>query len=145
MSAPTRRFALHYAEMIAAMFLGMGLLLPPLGMALRAAFDVSLHGDATLMLSAMAITMTAPMVGWMRFRGHGWAPCADMAAAMLIPALGVLALLWSGLLEDQGTLLLLEHLVMLPAMLGAMLLRRDEYTGHGHGAHRHAAREEVAA
>jgi hypothetical protein len=26
----------------------------------------------------------------------------------------------------------LEHLVMLPAMLGAMLLRRDEYSGHSH-------------
>jgi hypothetical protein len=26
----------------------------------------------------------------------------------------------------------IEHAVMLPSMLVAMLLRRDEYTGHGH-------------
>ena len=45
----------------------------------------------------------------------------------------MIALLWTGLLEDSGTLLLIEHVVMLPAMLVVMLLRRDEYT-HAHGS-----------
>jgi hypothetical protein len=49
---------------------------------------------------------------------------------MLIPTAGVIALLWAGLVEDIGTLLAIEHVVMLPAMLIAMLLRRDEYSGH---------------
>jgi hypothetical protein len=43
---------------------------------------------------------------WMRYRGDGWAPTLEMSAAMVSPALGAIAL------------------------LAAMLLRRDEYTGH---------------
>jgi hypothetical protein len=132
MSASTRRFARHYVEMVVAMFAGMGVLLPPLGVATRALFGVGLHDNPTLMVSAMALTMTVPMVAWMRFRGHGWTPCADMTAAMVLPTLAVLALLWADLLGDVGTLLLIEHAVMLPAMLVAMLLRRAEYTHH-HG------------
>jgi hypothetical protein len=139
MSASTRHFTRHYVEMVAAMFLGMGVLLPPLGAALRA-FGTSLHDTDTLMISAMAVTMIVPMVAWMRYRGHGWQPCADMTAAMVVPTLAVLALLWTGLIGDLGVLLAIEHVAMLPSMLVAMLLRRDEYTGsvHGHG------REQVA-
>jgi hypothetical protein len=29
---------------------------------------------------------------------------------------------------------MIEHVAMLPSMLVAMLLRRDEYTGHAHHA-----------
>jgi len=47
---------------------------------------------------------------------------------MIVPTLGVIALLAAGLLTDVGDLLMIEHLVMLPAMLGVMLLRRDEYS-----------------
>ena len=39
MSASTRRFVRHYIEMVVAMFAGMGVLLPPLGMA-RARYSV---------------------------------------------------------------------------------------------------------
>jgi hypothetical protein len=124
MSAPLR-FTRHYAEMVAAMFIGMGVLGMP---AMHLADD-----RPTLELLGMAITMTVPMVAWMRYRGHGWAPCADMTAAMLIPTLGVLAALWTGVVADVGTLMVLEHVVMLPAMLVAMLLRRDEYIGAHHG------------
>jgi hypothetical protein len=70
------------------------------------------------------------MVGWMRYRGHGWRPSAEMAASMLIPTFGVMALLWAGLLTDIGALMTIEHLVMLPSMLVVMLLRREEYS-HG--------------
>jgi hypothetical protein len=35
--------------------------------------------------------------------------------------------LWIGLVEDRGALMGVQHATMLPAMLGAMLLRRDEY------------------
>ena len=141
MTASSRHFARHYVEMLLAMFLGMGILTPPLGMALRA-FGTSLHDSDALMLSAMAVTMTVPMVAWMRYRGHGRQPCLDMTAAMVIPALGVLTLLWGGLVEDLGILLVVEHVAMVAAMLVAMLLRREEYTG---GVHRHGAAEQVTA
>jgi hypothetical protein len=88
------------------------------------------------------VTMTVPMVAWMRYRGHAWPACMDMIAAMVIPTLSVLALLWSGLVGDVGTLLVIEHVAMLPSMLLAMVLRRDEYTG---AVHHHVEREPVTA
>lgn len=85
------------------------------------------------MLFGMAVTMTVPMVAWMRHRGHGWPASAEMSASMFIPAFGVIALLWGGLFENIGALMLIEHVVMLPSMLVAMLLRREEYSGGVHG------------
>jgi hypothetical protein len=132
MSVSTRHFARHYGEMVLAMFLGMAVLSMPAIAALSVAGMSSseLESDApALLLFGMAVTMTAPMIAWMRYRRHAWRPCAEMAAAMFIPAFGVIALLRAGLVEDIGTLLVIEHVVMLLSMLVAMLLRRDEYTG----------------
>jgi hypothetical protein len=142
MSASTKHFVRHYVEMVAAMFLGMAVLMPPAGWALGA-LDTSWSGLRTdapaLMLLGMAVTMTAPMVGWMRYRGHGWRAASEMSAAMSVPTFAVIALLWSGLLENVDVLLLIEHVAMLVGMLAAMLLRAAEYSG---GAHR---REQVTA
>ena len=132
MNKSTRHFIRHYAEMVAAMFLGMGVLFAPALVALGAAGVSSseLRSDApALLLLGMGVTMTLPMVAWMRYRGHGRAASNEMAASMLIPTAGVIALLGAGLVGDVGTLLIVEHVVMLPAMLVAMLLRRDEYLG----------------
>jgi hypothetical protein len=86
------------------------------------------------MLLGMAATITLPMVGWMRYRGHGWGPSAEMSASMLIPTAGAIALLGAGMVEDLGALLLVEHVAMLLGMLAAMLLRPSEYSdGHAHG------------
>jgi hypothetical protein len=82
----------------------------------------------------MAVVMTVPMVAWMRHRGHSWQPCHEMAASMFLPTFAVIALMWSGAVEEFMTLMTLEHVVMLPSMLLAMLLRRDEYSGHHHHA-----------
>lgn len=140
LTSGTRQFIRHYAEMVAAMFAGMIVLGLPLGMALSA-FGISmseLHDDApAVALLVMAVIMTVPMVAWMRYRGHAWQPCNEMAASMFLPTFGVIALMWGGVIADLGTLMTLEHVVMLPAMLIAMLLRYDEYA-HGH-AHHHVA------
>jgi hypothetical protein len=130
-----RRFLRHYVEMLVAMFGGMIVLGMPAVVALDAAGMTRAElrtGHPTLLLFGMAVVMTVPMVAWMRYRGHTWRPSLEMAASMILPTLGVLALLWSGTAEDIGTLLVIEHVAMLPAMLVAMLLRRDEYTGHHH-------------
>jgi flagellar biosynthetic protein FliP len=74
--------------------------------------------------------MTIPMVGWMRHRAHGWRPTWEMAGSMIAPTVVAIALLWSGVLSDGHTALMIQHVAMLPAMLAVMLLRRDEYTGH---------------
>jgi hypothetical protein len=133
-----RHFIRHYAEMVVAMFAGMFILGAPAALALRAlgSSTSELRTDApALLLLGMAVTMTVPMVAWMRHRGHAWVPCTEMAAAMFLPTFGVIALLWGGVIEDFGTLMMLEHVVMLPAMLLAMLLRRDEYSHGQHAQH----------
>ena len=127
-SALTRDFARHYVEMVVVMLAGMGLLAVPARWATGAVWaDVD---DPTLMLARMAATMTLPMIPWMRWRGHGWQPCLEMAAAMIVPAMGVIALLQAGVLEGVGLLMTLEHVAMFVAMFIVMIARPDEYS-HG--------------
>ena len=118
-------FLRHYAEMLIAMFAGMVVLGGPAVVLLDA-------GDwaAEPMLLGMAFTMSVPMVAWMRFRGHGWAPAWEMTAAMFIPSIGAILLVWAGAADSEDAMMF-QHVAMFPAMLIAMLLRRDEYT-HGH-------------
>ena len=137
MRTSTRNFVRHYVEMVAAMFLGMAVLGIPALAALGAAGVSSseLRSDApALLLLGMGISMTVPMVAWMRYRGHGRRASSEMAAAMLIPTAGVTALLGMGVGDVDG-LLMIEHVVMLPSMLVAMLLRRDEYSRGHHNGH----------
>ena len=132
-----RTFIRHYIEMLIAMVLGMFVLgIPLAGLLGIAGVDVSAwQADAPeLMLLGMAFTMSVPMLAWMRYRGHGWAPAWEMTASMFIPSLAAIALLWGGLVEDSGSLMTIQHIGMLATMLAAMLLRLDEYTGHEHHA-----------
>ena len=123
---PTAHFIRHYLEMVIAMLLGMAVLGTPGLLALEAAgVDTDAAG---VLLSGMALSMTVPMVAWMRHRGHGWLPCWEMTAAMIVPTIGALALLEAGMLGDAHAAMELQHVVMFPAMLGVMLLRRGEYT-----------------
>ena len=140
----TRHFSRHYIEMLVAMLLGMVVFMLPIDAALAALGTSSgdVYEDApTLMLIAMTFAMTVPMVAWMRYRGHTWRPSMEMAASMVVPMVALLTLLWVGLMTDSATLMAVLHAVMLPSMLIAMLLRRDEYTGHhqSHSLHESAA------
>jgi hypothetical protein len=126
-------FIRHYAEMVVAMFLGMAVLGIPAGWALGAAGSSwsELRSDApALMLLGMALTMTVPIVAWMRYRGHGWRANTEMSASMVLPTLAAIGLLAADVTSDIGMLLVVEHLAMLVGMLAAMLLRLDEYTHH---------------
>jgi len=125
MSAANRRFGLHYLEMVVVMVVGMVVL----GVAVGLVADVTGTGP---MLIEMGVTMTVPMVAWMRVRGHAWRPCLEMGASMALSTIATLALLGAGIVEGAGVLMVILHAVMLPAMLVAMLLRRDEYSGHHH-------------
>ncbi len=145
MSTKTRNFIRHYAEMVAAMFLGMAVLALPAEGALRAigSSTSALEADApALALLGMAAMMTAPMVGWMRYRGHAWRPSSEMAASMFLPTFAAIALMGASVIQDFGTLMAIEHVAMFPSMLAAMLLRPSEYTG---GHEHHAAQAEVTA
>ena len=138
MTSSTRRFLRHYVEMVVAMFLGMVVLGVPAGWALGAVGSgwSELTTDApALMLLGMAVTMTVPMVGWMRYRGHGWRANTEMSASMLVPTFAAIALLQASVVDDVGVVLVVEHVAMLLGMLGAMLLRPTEYTHHHADAH----------
>ena len=62
----------------------------------------------------------------MLFRGHSRLATAEMGAAMLLPLVILFPLSWAGMISADA-LLDLMHVGMLPAMLGAMLMRRSEY------------------
>ena len=127
-------FVRHYTEMVVAMFLGMFALGMPLAALLGlVGVDVSAWQTEAreLMLLGMAFTMSVPMAAWMRHRGHGWAPVWEMTGSMFVPSFVAIALLWVGTVEDRGALLFIQHVGMFPSMLAVMLLRLDEYTGHG--------------
>ena len=51
---------------------------------------------------------------------------------MFVPTFAVIGLLWGGLPTDLGVLMIIQHVAMLLAMAGVMLLRPAEYTNrHG--------------
>lgn len=127
-------FVRHYAEMVAVMFAGMFVLGAPAGL-LLGAFGTSMSQlSPALMVFEMAVTMTVPMVAWMRWRGHTWRASIEMAAAMFGPAFALMGLLWSGAVAGLGIAMVIEHAAMLAFMLVAMLLRPDEYAGGAHHA-----------
>ena len=129
MSRPAKRFVRHYLEMVVAMLAGMAVLGLPADRAMDAAGATS---DAYMFLG-MATTMTAGMVAWMLYRGHGWRANAEMSASMFVPAFAVIGLLWAEVMTDLGALMVIEHVAMLLAMAGVMLLRPAEYLHHeGH-------------
>ena len=137
MNHSTRHFIRHYIEMVIVMFAGMIVLGIPGEAGLRAigTSTSELRADApALVFLGMAFTMTVPMVAWMRYRGHTWQPCLEMAASMVIPTHVAIGLLWADL-SSFGTLMGLEHVAMLLGMLVAMLLRVDEYSSHAHHGH----------
>jgi hypothetical protein len=131
----TRRFVLHYLEMVAVMFAGMGALMLPSTWALGAVGTgwAELRADApAAMLLWMAVIMVVPMAGWMAFRGHSARANVEMAASMVVPTLALVAAMGAGLVADVGIALVLEHALMLGGMLVAMLARPAEYSHHAH-------------
>jgi hypothetical protein len=134
-------FVRHYLEMCLAMCVGFGV-----GDVVYF-WAAGLFGYPTpfsqlpeLSVLVVAFAMTAPMAAWMLFRGMARRPTAEMSAAMVIWAFLVLGAGWVGLLP-MSSLALVEHGLMMPAMLVPMFLRLDLYTGRtGH----HMARAEHA-
>jgi hypothetical protein len=117
----TRGFAVHYLQMLAAMTVGM-LVLGPLSMLVPQA-GVEVHA------LLMATWMTAGMAVWMRWRRHSWASTAEMGLAMYVAFAVLFPPYWLGLLPP-GALMLVGHVLMLPAMAIVMLRHREQYLAH---------------
>ena len=119
-----RHFAWHLGEMFLAMIVGM------------AAFDAVFNGFlalagtsyADLLHSAPAATalflmfnMTAPMLLWMRIRGHQASEVSEMGVAMAVVGAATVFLLWLSVIGSSA-ICGVECMLMLPAMAAAMLL-----------------------
>ena len=132
--AERRRFVRHFLEMVAAMFVGMAVLggLVSLFCALTGHQDLFEHAGASAPI--MATNMTVGMTVWMRYRGHGWTPIAEMAVAMYVPLAVLIVPFWFGVLPG-GALLAGMHVLMFPAMWLVMARRPGEYV-HAHHTNR---------
>ncbi len=131
-------FVGHFLEMMVAMMVGMAALTWPT----RAALGLLGFQEAVLRAPVpavliMAFAMTVPMAAWMRFRGMEWQPIAEMSGAMIAEAFLLIGASWLGIIPE-GSLVRLQHMLMMPAMLLPMLYRLDLYTGRA-GHHAHAA------
>jgi hypothetical protein len=127
--AALRRFALHYIEMLVAMGLGMVLLMPLWRPVLAVVGAAGLLDRATAHLLVMATDMALGMAAWMLVRRHSRAAIIEMTLAMYVPFAVLLVPLWAGALP-AAAVSAAGHLLMLPAMALAMLLRAGEYTHH---------------
>lgn len=122
------RFALHYLEMIIAMFAGMFVLDPVWSLL---GVDPSYDRDPELSYLLMAFDMSVGMAVWMRFRRHGWPATLEMCAAMFVPVVPLFPLLWLDVIDGMD-LMVIAHVAMFPLMLAAMFRRLDEYAHHHH-------------
>lgn len=122
------RFARHYGVMLVLMFAGMAVL-GGLAELMLMPFGQSMNEAAPpVMASVMAVTMTVPMVGWMHLRHRmPVARSVEMTASMVVPT--VLAVVLHALaMIGSDAVLVVQHLVMLPAMLAVMVWRYDAYS-----------------
>jgi hypothetical protein len=74
----------------------------------------------------MAAGMTVPMVAWMLHRGMGWKNSFEMAAAMVLPVIPFLCLVWFDVTKSAqcGAYCAVTVVTML-ALMGS---RRSEYS-----------------
>ena len=108
------------------MFLGMALLGGLAALIFETAGSSLSDASGAVQVLIMGVSMAAPMVAWMSYRGHDAARSAEMAASMIVPSLIAAALAAGGVLGSDGALAL-QHVVMIPAMLGVMLWRYGVY------------------
>jgi hypothetical protein len=115
------RFALHYLEMVIAMFVGMIALGPLWSWGWPGLSDFPAV-DALV----MAANMTIGMAAWMLIRRHRRHLVAEMSAAMFLPFLVLLVPYAFGAISG-GAVMMGGHMLMFLTMLAAMLWRHAEY------------------
>ena len=123
-------FARHLVAMVGAMLAGMA----ALGAAVAALGAPPGYDHPVGMYAWMGAAMVAPMVAWMRRRGHAWADGLEMTAAMLVPLFALVLPVELGVAGalpglSARSLPLLAHAAMLAGMLALMVYRRDRYAG----------------
>jgi NhaP-type Na+/H+ or K+/H+ antiporter len=117
----------HFLEMLAAMAVGMiatgAIFLSVVGLK---TWDQVIVQYPTQALLAMAAGMTIPMVAWMLFRGMGRRNSSEMAAAMVLPVVPFLFLVWFDVTKSAPCGPYCAAAIV--AMLGLMFYRRSQYS-----------------
>jgi hypothetical protein len=126
-----RRFARHFLEMVVAMVVGMVLLGPVVSGLLWLVAGLRLSDHPVVAALVMATNMSIGMWVWMAYRRHDTVRILEMAAVMYASFVVLFFPYWAGTLSGRG-LMMAGHLLMLPAMAGVMLLRREHYTLEQH-------------
>ena len=123
------RFTRHLLEMVLAMLAGMAVL----GVAIWALGEPPSYSNLLVKYGLMGASMAAPMVAWMRHRGHSWSEGGEMTAAMLSPMFALVIPAELGVVGLTGhSLMMLSHVAMIGGMVALMIYRWDRYA---HGAH----------
>jgi hypothetical protein len=129
----TAHFVLHFFEMCAPMCIGFAVGdVVYFWAAEQQGYSEPFTQLPELSVLVVTLTMTVPMAAWMLFRGMPRRATAEMSASMPVVAIVLLALGWLTIVP-RGDLALLEHGLMMPAMLVPMFFRLDLYSGRtGH-------------
>jgi hypothetical protein len=129
MARRVAHFVVHFFEMCIPMCVGF-MVGDAIYFAVAAGFGYPDPFADLPVLSVVVVTfsMTAPMVGWMLFRGMGRPAVMEMGASMVVLGLAVLIAGALAVIPIENAALA-EHGLMMPAMLVPMLLRLDLYMG----------------
>jgi hypothetical protein len=123
----TSHFWRHFVEMLGIMVAGMivtgAIFLAVVGLE---SWDEITSVYPNQALLAMAFGMTAPMVGWMLYRGMGWKNSYEMVLAMVLPVVPFLCLVWFNVTKSAQCGAYCAVTVF--AMLALMRYRKSEYS-----------------
>jgi len=120
----TRKFVLHLGEMFVAMVVGMIALDALFGGLLAVAgtsYPVLVDDAPAVVALILMFNMTAPMLLWMRFRGHESSEVSAMGVAMVVVGAFTVFLLWLAMIDAEA-ICGVECGLMIPAMITAMLI-----------------------
>lgn len=118
-------FARHLVEMFLAMMAGMMVGAFLLATAVGTSVSEARREHAVAWVVVMAFDMTVPMVAVMLYRGHSRRSAGEMAAAMIVPALPIVALQLSHVVSSQVGRVYMP--VSMVAMIALIVYRRREY------------------
>jgi hypothetical protein len=129
------RWLRHLAEMVVAMYVGMGVYMVLVKPVVRASGQPGLvAGDHGYFW--MVVFMAAPMVALMRFQGHTWRMSGEMVVGMVAPVIVCFGLVRWGICPltpllswlTPQSLYARAHDAMLLGMIAVMVFRRTMYT-----------------
>lgn len=131
----------HLAEMVVAMTVGMAVGLPAyLAITGLSSYNQGLAEQPVGALLAMSLSMALPMAAWMLVRGHGRRNSAEMAAAMIVPAIPFMVLCGLNVIGAHNGRGYMP--VSILAMIALMVYRRDSYSMPMQGLWHRQVREE---